>query len=63
MQIKFRYAVRQNLIKIVEIYNQSIKLKNVTADIRQISVSEREAWFENASIDKYPIWVKLVTTQ
>lgn len=57
MGIEFRYAERKDLTRIVEIYNQSIKLKNITADINPITVSERENWFENASPDKYPIWV------
>ena len=57
MSIHFKFAEKDDLPKIVAIYNQVIKLKNVTADLAPISVSDRETWFANSSHDKYPIWI------
>lgn len=57
MNITFRYAQLTDLPKIVAIYNQTIKLKNVKADIRPVSVSERKEWFASFSNDSHPLWV------
>lgn len=57
MNIDFKYAQINDLPKIVEIYNQTIKLKNVTADIEPVSVSDRKKWFASFSSDSHPLWV------
>lgn len=57
MTINFRFAARDDLPKIVTIYNQVISLRNVTADLAPISVSDREQWFDASSHEKYPIWI------
>ena len=49
MTINFRFATKDDLPKIVTIYNQVISLKNVTADLAPISVSDREQWFNASS--------------
>ncbi|MFP7153403.1 GNAT family N-acetyltransferase [Weissella paramesenteroides] len=57
MTINFRFATKDDLPKIVTIYNQVISLKNVTADLAPISVSDREQWFNASSHEKYSIWI------
>ncbi|MGK4063797.1 N-acetyltransferase family protein [Weissella paramesenteroides] len=57
MTINFKFATKDDLPKIVTIYNQVIKLKNVTADLAPIPVSDREKWLDASSHEKYPIWI------
>lgn len=57
MSISFKLAQQNDLPRIVEIYNQTISLKNVTADIKPVTVADREEWFAAFSPDKYPLWV------
>lgn len=51
-----RRANNEDLIRIVEIYNQTIKLKNVTADTEEVSVESRLNWFSKFN-DLRPMWV------
>lgn len=51
-----RLANINDLESIVEIYNQTISLKNVTADTSAVSVESKIDWF-NQFNDKRPIWV------
>lgn len=55
----FRLAEQQDLAKIVEIYNQNIESKKVTADLTAVSVKDRQAWFDFhvKHWAKYPLWV------
>ncbi|MDU8923782.1 GNAT family N-acetyltransferase [Pasteurellaceae bacterium LIM206] len=53
----FRLAQRQDLPRMVEIYNQVIDRRTVTADLEPVTVAQRQSWFDfhdrNA---KYPLW-------
>lgn len=49
-------AARADLEQIVEIYNQSVKEKNATADLTLVSVNSREAWFDKHGSNR-PIYV------
>lgn len=51
-----RQANINDLARIVEIYNQTISLKNVTADTTPVSVDSRVDWF-NQFNEQRPIWV------
>jgi phosphinothricin acetyltransferase len=51
-----RLATPADLPRIVEIYNQTIPLRNVTADTEMVSVESRKEWFEGFSA-KRPLWV------
>lgn len=55
----FRLAKHNDLMKIVEIYNQNIASKQVTADLYPVTVEERQLWldFHMKHSDKYPLWV------
>lgn len=54
-----RLAKQHDLAQIVEIYNQSIDSRKVTADLVAVTVSQRQAWFDfhQQHEDKYPLWV------
>ena len=56
MDIKFEFAQKSDLPKIVEIYNQTIKLKTVTADTQPVTVADRKTWFEEYNQNSYPLW-------
>ncbi len=51
-----RTATKNDLAKIVEIYNQTIKLKNVTADTEEVSIESRLNWFDKFNSNR-PMWV------
>lgn len=52
----FEKATEKDLPRIVEIYNESIPGQMATADLKPVSVKEREPWFKQFN-DHYPIWV------
>jgi L-amino acid N-acyltransferase YncA len=54
---EIRLAVRSDLSCLVNIYNQAIALKSVTADTTPFSEEERIPWFEKHSPDVHPIYV------
>jgi phosphinothricin acetyltransferase len=51
-----RLANINDLKSIVDIYNQTIQLKNVTADTTTITVESKVEWFNQFNDDR-PIWV------
>jgi phosphinothricin acetyltransferase len=51
-----RLANINDLKSIVDIYNQTIQLKNVTADTTAITVESKVEWFNQFNDDR-PIWV------
>lgn len=55
--ISFKLAQITDLPQIVRIYNQTIKLKNVTADLKPVTVEQRQLWFAEFSPNKYPLWI------
>jgi phosphinothricin acetyltransferase len=56
MSVQFRKATRNDLPRIVEIYNSTIPGRLVTADIKPVSVGNREKWFEQHSPER-PLWM------
>jgi L-amino acid N-acyltransferase YncA len=50
-------AALGDLDRIVEIYNSTIPLRNVTADLEPVTVESRLAWFHEHSPDFRPLWV------
>jgi len=50
-------AVIEDLDRIVEIYNETIAGRMVTADLEPINVESRLPWFEEHSPDFRPLWV------
>ena len=51
-----RPALPQDLPSIVEIYNQTIPSRSVTADLEPVSVESRKSWFEQHTGAR-PLWV------
>ncbi len=52
-----RTAQLDDLEAIVEIYNQAVSLKSVTADTEPVSIDSRRPWFHAHPPQRYPIWV------
>ncbi len=51
-----RPANKDDLFRIVEIYNSTISSRLATADTKTVTVEDKRAWFENHS-EKRPIYV------
>jgi len=54
--LKFRTATRNDLPRIVEIYNSTVPTRLATADTEPVSVASREQWF-NEHDSSRPLWV------
>jgi phosphinothricin acetyltransferase len=52
-----RIAGRDDLPVIVAIYNSTIASREVTADTEPVSVASREAWFDEHTPERRPLWV------
>ena len=57
MRYTHRPAGREDLDRIVEIYNSTIPSAMVTADTVPVSVAAREAWFAEHDPVTRPLWV------
>jgi phosphinothricin acetyltransferase len=57
MTAPYRIARREDLPRIVAIYNATIASRMVTADLEPASVESRVAWFEQHAADTRPLWV------
>jgi phosphinothricin acetyltransferase len=55
--MNIRLAQRKDLAAINEIYNQAVRKKYCTADLDEITISERKLWFEAHEPQKYPVFV------
>jgi phosphinothricin acetyltransferase len=52
-----RHAIRDDLPRVVAIYNASIPGRMATADTAPVTVAEREAWFRDFDPARRPLWV------
>ena len=52
-----RIATRDDLARIVEIYNSTVASRMVTADLEPVTTQSRVRWFEEHSPDFRPLWV------
>jgi phosphinothricin acetyltransferase len=59
MSIRISPAQIEDLPRIVEIYNQAILQKGMTADLIPQKVEDKIHWFESHNPKKYPIFVAL----
>lgn len=59
MSLSIRLALLNDLPIIVNIYNQAILKKGLTADLDLQDVSAKTSWFEQHKPDRYPIFVAL----
>jgi len=50
------HAEREDLGRIVEIYNTTVASRMVTADLNPVTVESRAAWFEEHSENHRPLW-------
>ena len=56
MSYVHRLARRDDLPVIVDIYNSTIASREVTADTEPVSVASREAWFNEHTPERRPLW-------
>lgn len=52
-----RKAIYEDLKDLVIIYNQAIAIGQQTADTEQLTLKDREGWFESHKDIKYPLYV------
>ncbi|EIJ69125.1 MULTISPECIES: GNAT family N-acetyltransferase [Pasteurellaceae] len=53
-----RVANKLDYPQIIDIYNQAIPTRRITADLEPVTQESRLGWFEfHLNSDKYPIWV------
>jgi L-amino acid N-acyltransferase YncA len=52
-----RTARAHDLPLIVDIYNSTIASREVTADTEPVSVQSRQAWFDDHTPERRPLWV------
>ena len=57
MDYSFRLANQKDLLAIVAIYNSTVASREVTADTEPVSVESRQAWFDDHSPERRPLWV------
>jgi len=55
--LNIRFANRNDLPFIVDIYNQAIRSKCATGDLTEFTVEQRIDWFNKFNIEKYPIYI------
>lgn len=55
--MQIRIAVRDDLARIVAIYNQAVIKGNCTADTEPLNIQEREGWFSEHNPEQYPIYI------
>ncbi len=56
MDLRFEYAKRNDLEKIVATYNSSIPSRLATADLEPVSVESKIAWFDAHNENDRPLW-------
>jgi len=57
MNVLFRYAMLEDLPRIVEIYNSSIPGRMATADLEAVNVEHKVEWFHEHNHTNRPLWV------
>lgn len=57
---EFTYATQNDLSRIVSTYNSTVASRMVTADLEEVSVESKQAWFKAHSPEKRPLWIVLV---
>jgi phosphinothricin acetyltransferase len=60
MNVVFTDAQPTDLVRIVKTYNSTIASRLATADLEEVSVESKEAWFNLHSPKHRPLWVLLV---
>ena len=56
---EFRFAGEKDLPAIVKTYNSTIASRMVTADLEEVSVESKKAWFDSHTKEKRPLWIVL----
>jgi L-amino acid N-acyltransferase YncA len=62
-ELKIRFAKRNDLPFIVDIYNQAIRSNSATGDLTEFSVEQRLDWFNKFDNEVYPIYITEIETK
>ncbi|WP_019637981.1 GNAT family N-acetyltransferase [Paenibacillus fonticola] len=54
---RIEHAAINDLQEIVDIYNETIESRMVTADLKPVTVESRLKWFAEHTLDRRPLWV------
>lgn len=57
MKLDFIIAQRHDLEQIVSTYNSTVASRLVTADLVEVTVESKVAWFEQHTLDSRPLWL------
>lgn len=57
MTVTFSFATREDLPRIVDIYNQAVPTRLSTADTHPVTVESKMVWFESYNQTTRPLWV------
>ncbi|MFD1319119.1 GNAT family N-acetyltransferase [Loigolactobacillus zhaoyuanensis] len=57
MEIEFQRATQTDLPFIVQVYNQTIAGRQVTADLVPVTVAQRKPWFAAHQQRRRPLWL------
>ncbi|EEI20104.1 Putative phosphinothricin acetyltransferase YwnH [Lentilactobacillus hilgardii] len=63
MKLTFTYADITDLPKIVDIYNETIASRMVTADLEPVSIASKRSWFNAFNHEHRPIWKIILNDQ
>lgn len=55
--MNIRTANDDDLLQIVDIYNQAVMQRGATADLQPVTLESQQQWFWDHASDSYPIWV------
>jgi len=59
MTVDFNYAQQRDLEKIVKTYNATVASRLITADLEEVSVESKQAWFDTHNTESRPLWLVL----
>jgi phosphinothricin acetyltransferase len=62
MALNMRVARHGDLGRIVQIYNETVASRSVTADTEAVTVAQRETWYQAHDPQKWPLWVATSAT-
>ena len=55
--VSIRLAQPSDLSRIVEIYNQAIRSRTATGHLQEVSIEDRQAWYEKFDENSFPLYV------
>lgn len=63
LKVDIEIASKKDWVRIIEIYNQSIKTGYSTADLSSVTLESRKEWFSQHNSIRYPIYIAKMNGQ